>query len=577
VVLARKLMAMSDAILNGESSKEEGRVVSAIMSYHSLFANGIAPEPAGEARGAEAAGVVPAGKQPSPHPAPPFPHDEDTIGHQLKMVAGRYFLVFDWVDGCLVPPKGWGEAGMSLEHAGHLLGDVGLLSDVGGSISMKEVEELVLSAVQAPEGGAEGGREEEALNHSRSVRRRRERVFRRFLSLLCERCQQAAEASAAAPSALCFAEVMEVADRAAVLMHMMERMQAHRRLQLARVKLHRTKNFILKDFRQAQHVLSIFSAFLHHCSLHCPSLAELEAEADVDLHVLECFQAAITTVADTLFDPRWQARAPEIIAAHSNKAEFLMTMRPAIRSASAEHAEQSFNAHGAPLSLQAPCALIKADSERTATMLRALKTPPERKIGRFLSDSDLSNAQGQHRSRRDDMQSLGLLLLQRKRRMVAGVVARFLADERFSLAQARDVAATVERNKAAIKGNLEICRELCRGFSGAMVERFRAICLGTLCGSWHFLLDVGVCEEDMGDFLLGSAAAIFKEAAESGGIASGRATSADSKAGRSELSLRVGITAAVLLRNTSSIARIFETDVWESLMRCCARQVVAFP
>lgn len=153
-------------------------------------------------------------------------------------------------------------------------------------------------------------------------------------------------------------------------------------------------------------------------------------------------------------------------------------------------------------------------SETAATMLEAMLTPA-RKLGRFLSDSDLARAQEQHRNRRQGSQSLGFYILQRKRRMVASAISSFLVDESFSIEQAARIAGTVERIKSSIQDNLKISSLLCSSYTGARLARFRAACLGTLCGTWHLMLDAGVCEFlDAGfrDFLLGNSAAMLQAA-----------------------------------------------------------------
>ena len=143
-------------------------------------------------------------------------------------------------------------------------------------------------------------------------------------------------------------------------------MQSHARLRFDKVlKLRMAKNFISKNFRQAKYVFSIFASFLHHCALQCPALQELEAGSEVDLHVLECFQATIVTIVDTLLDPRSQVSAVAIIAKQSMKAEFLMSqLRPAILNTSVEVLPGK-EALEAPLFLHAGSAalgtLMKAD------------------------------------------------------------------------------------------------------------------------------------------------------------------------------------------------------------------------
>ena len=157
---------------------------------------------------------------------------------------------------------------------------------------------------------------------------------------------------------------------------------------------------------------------------------------------------------------------------------------------------------------------LAPQSETAATMLEALQTPA-RTLGRFLSDSDLSRAQEQHRSQRDGLQSLGCFLLQRKRRMVASALTSFIVDGSFSLEQARRIAGTVEHLKLSIKNNLEISRLLCSSLTGVRLARFRVACLGTLCGTWHVMLDSGVCEfleDGFRELLLGNSAEMLQAA-----------------------------------------------------------------
>ena len=290
------------------------QVVSSVMKYRCLYANGLD------------SGIRPpeAATPAAATPEAPLHAPLDSLLDKTKVVAGRYFQTFDWVDNALVPAPARGEGEevgedvVTLTHACDLLGDVGLLGEDSGAVSKREVESLVASAAQeSTEGRDEQG--EAASSGKGSRRQRRDAAFRRWLLLLCQHLNLPSE------------PVIEVAERAAVLIQLLERVQSHARLRLDKIlKVRMAKNFISKDFRQAKCVFSIFSAFLHHCALSCPSLQELEAGGEVDLNVLECFQTTISTIADTLLDPRSQARAVEIIATHGKKAEFLMTMRPAI-------------------------------------------------------------------------------------------------------------------------------------------------------------------------------------------------------------------------------------------------------
>jgi hypothetical protein len=318
------------------------QVVSSVMRYRCLYANGLDTG----TRPPEAA--TPAAATPEA----PLHATLESLLDKAKVVAGRYFQTFDWVDNALVPApaRGGGEAVgeevVTFAHACDLLGDVGLLGEDSGAMSKREVEGLIASAAQeSTEGRDEHGEAASSGNGSR--RRRQDAAFRRWLLLLCEHLNLPSE------------PVIEVAERAAVLIQLLERVQSHARLRLDKIlKVRMAKNFISKDFRQAKCVHSIFSAFLHHCALSCPSLQELEAGGEVDLHVLECFQATISTIADTLLDPRSQARAVDIIATHGKKAEFLMTMRPAIMT---ESVRATREAPEGPLLLHA-----QADASRRA-------------------------------------------------------------------------------------------------------------------------------------------------------------------------------------------------------------------
>ena len=386
-----------------------------------------------------------------------------------------------------------------------------------------------------------------------------------------------------------------------VLLRLLELMQQHTRLKLDPIKLQLARNYVNKSTHQARQVFSIFRSFLHHCALVCPSLEDLKP--DVSLHVLECYEQAVSMILGFILSPN-RDKAPEVVSAISARADFLITStRAAITSAPGVHYENKTD--DSPLFLNSPLiysqlggnkisgtssewvcpvascgetgascvaiekhimavhndstlepvrkgALMKSQSESLKTGLAT----PARQMARFLSDSELSPEKSVRRSAKSLWQKvrnrtsmIGYFLIQRKRRMVAATVRAFLLDDGLTLEQVTAVANNVQRKKNSVRDSLKICTMLCSKYSGAMLDSFRILCLGSICSSWHVMLDAGVCEfleVELRDFLRTNYTAVLSN--ESGDDGDGRSKFVPPL-------LSVAVSAAVLQRTAAGIAR----------------------
>jgi len=390
-----------------------------------------------------------------------------------------------------------------------------------------------------------------------------------------------------------------------VLLRLLELLQLQERLKLQPMMHLLARNYLTKNLEQSRAVHMIFSAFLYHCALLCPALEQLKEEAK--LHVLECFEISLSMILEPIFKDR--AQAPDIIAKMAERAEFLMTTtNPAIVSASAAHVNQMEKIEDKPLFLNSfqllgagntpfsgKTGLVKAKSE----LLNRRDNTAEHKIGRYLSESNLPSAQlnffltaeGRKKGeeRREESASLqsasrsaqklwrkvrqrtsmigffAAFIAQRKRKHVAQTVRRFcLNDQGVSLVQVQQVVADVEKCKISATDSLNICTLLCSsgGYSGAQLDSFRTLCLGTLCRTWQTMLDGGVCdhlEVQLRDFLFTNCTAILSEEEK---------TLTVPRARFSPGLYSVGVASAVLQRTPASITSIMD-GTWHLLLRLC--------
>jgi hypothetical protein len=313
--------------------------------------------------------------------------------------------------------------------------------------------------------------------------------------------------------------------RQQVLLRLLQLMQEQKRLKLDPIKLQLAKNYIHKSYEQAEHVNEIFKAFLHHCALVYPA----DAESDVKLHVLECFEQAVFMILDTIHK-HGRDQAPAIVSAVSARGIFLSTStRPAILSVSAARDEQiTANSEATPLFLTSSLpttfhwspGLLRSQSDPTITVGAADTPTAARKLARFLSESELSPEKSTRRSAkslwrkiRTRTRLIGIYVIQRKRRMVAAAARAFMLDGNLSLDDVLQVAKDVERSKTSVKESLKICAMLCSSYHGAMLDAFRALSLGSLCSGWNLMLDFGVCEfleVELREFLVANVTAVFK-------------------------------------------------------------------
>ena len=390
-----------------------------------------------------------------------------------------------------------------------------------------------------------------------------------------------------------------------VLLRLLELLQLQDRLKLQPMMHLLARNYLTKNLEQSRAVHVIFSAFLYHCALLCPTLEQLKEEAK--LHVLECFEISLSMILEPIFKDR--AQAHDIIVKMAERAEFLMTTtNPAIVSASTAHGNQMEKLEDKPLFLNSfqplgagntpfsgKTGLVRAKSEH----LTRRNNTAEHKIGRFLSESNLPSAQlnflltaeGRKRGeeRREESASLqsasrsahklwrkvrqrtsiigffAVFIAQRKRKHVAQTVRRFcLNDQGVSLVQVQQVVVDVEKCKISATDSLNICTLLCSsgGYSGAQLDSFRTLCLGTLCRTWQTMLDGGVCdhlEVQLREFLLTNCTVILSEEEK---------TLAVPRARFSPGLYSVGVASAVLQRTPAGITSIMG-GTWHLLLRLC--------
>jgi hypothetical protein len=349
--------------------------------------------------------------------------------------------------------------------------------------------------------------------------------------------------------------------RQQVLLQLLQLMQEQKRLKLDPIKLQLAKNYIQKSDEQAEHVNAIFKAFLHHCALVYPA----DVESDVKLHVLECFEQAISMILDTIHK-HGRDQAPAFISAVGVRGVFLSTStRPAILSVSAARDEQIVaNSEATPLFLTSSIprtfhwspGLLRAQSDPNITVGAAATPTTARKLARFLSESELSPEKSTRRSAkslwrkiRTRTRLIGIYVIQRKRRMVAAAARAFMLDGNLSLDDVLQVAKDVERSKTSIKESLKICAMLCSSYHGAMLDAFRVLSLGSLCSGWNLMLDFGVCESlevELKDFLVANATAVFK-----GDTAEGNRQ----RARLMPILQSVAVSASVLQRTAGGISR----------------------
>ena len=314
-------------------------------------------------------------------------------------------------------------------------------------------------------------------------------------------------------------------ERQQVLLRLLQLMQEQKRLKLDPIKLQLGKNYIQKSDEQAEHVNAIFKAFLHHCALVYPA----DVESDVKLHVLECFEQAISVILD-MIHKHGRDQAPAFISAVGARGVFLSTStRPAILSLSAARDEQIVaHSEATPLFLTSSIpttfhwshGLLRAQSDPNIMVGAAATPTTARKLARFLSESELSPEKSTRRSAkslwrkiRTRTRLIGIYVIQRKRRMVAAAARAFMLDGNLSLDDVLQVAKDVERSKNSVKESLKICAMLCSSYHGAMLDAFRALSFGSLCSGWNLMLDFGICEGlevELKDFLVANATAVFK-------------------------------------------------------------------
>ncbi len=314
-------------------------------------------------------------------------------------------------------------------------------------------------------------------------------------------------------------------ERQQVLLRLLQLMQEQKRLKLDPIKLQLGKNYIQKSDEQAEHVNAIFKAFLHHCALVYPA----DVESDVKLHVLECFEQAISMILD-MIHKHGRDQAPAFISAVGARGVFLSTStRPAILSLSAARDEQIVaHSEATPLFLTSSIpttfhwshGLLRAQSDPNIMVGAAATPTTARKLARFLSESELSPEKSTRRSAkslwrkiRTRTRLIGIYVIQRKRRMVAAAARAFMLDGNLSLDDVLQVAKDVERSKNSVKESLKICAMLCSSYHGAMLDAFRALSFGSLCSGWNLMLDFGICEGlevELKDFLVANATAVFK-------------------------------------------------------------------